>query len=154
MPEILLRQLRSAYSACGPFTKNKERLQKHKTGDSQYIYQNELGKACFQHDMAHGDLKDLTRRTATDKILGDNYLILLKIQDIMDINIDINLLQLFLNFLIKRLQVGQLKMKTFLIQNYQKYNTYQLLEEKKSTLDFYRQCLGCRFTRYAIDKQI
>ena len=41
------------------------------TGDSQYIYQNELDKACFQHDMAHGNFKDLTRRTASDKILHD-----------------------------------------------------------------------------------
>ena len=46
------------YSACGPFTKSKERIQKFKqTGDSQYIFQKELGKACFQHDMAYGVLK-------------------------------------------------------------------------------------------------
>ena len=52
--------------------KNKERIQKFKeTGDSRYIYQNELDKACFQHDMAYGDFKDLTRRTASDKILRD-----------------------------------------------------------------------------------
>ena len=41
------------------------------TGDSRYIYQNELGKACFQHGMAYGDFKDLTRRTASDKLLRD-----------------------------------------------------------------------------------
>ena len=52
--------------------KNKERIQKFKeTGDSRYIYQNELDKACFQHDMAYGDFKDLTRRTASDKIFCD-----------------------------------------------------------------------------------
>ena len=57
---------------CRPFTKNKERIQKFKeTGDSQYIYQNELNKAFFQHDMVYGDFKDLTRRTASDKILLD-----------------------------------------------------------------------------------
>ena len=50
------------YSACGPFTKNKERIQKFKeTGDSRYIYQKEQDKACFQHDMASGDLEDFTR---------------------------------------------------------------------------------------------
>ena len=50
--------------------KNKERIQKFKeTGDSRCIYQNELGKACFQHNMAYRDFKDLTRRTASDKIL-------------------------------------------------------------------------------------
>ena len=41
------------------------------TGDSQYIYQNDLDKACFQHDMAYGDFKDLTRTTASDKIFCD-----------------------------------------------------------------------------------
>ena len=39
------------------------------TGDSRYIYENDLDKACFQHDMAYGDFKDLSRRTASDKIL-------------------------------------------------------------------------------------
>ena len=67
-----LRQPGLTYVACGPFTKNKERIQTFKeTGDSRYIYQNELDKACFQHDMAYGDFKDLTRRTASDKILRD-----------------------------------------------------------------------------------
>ena len=50
MPEMYLRQPRFTYSACGPFTKNRERIKKFKeTGDSRYIYQNELDKACFQH---------------------------------------------------------------------------------------------------------
>ena len=58
------------WSAFGPFSKNKERIQKFKeTGDLRYIYQNELDKACFQHDMAYGKFKDLTRRTVSDKIL-------------------------------------------------------------------------------------
>ena len=70
IPEMHLRQPGFSYSACGPFTKNKKRIQKFKeTGDSRYICQNELDKACFQHDMAYGDFKDLTRRTASDKIL-------------------------------------------------------------------------------------
>ena len=51
-------------------TKNKERTKKIKgTGDSRYIYQNELDKACFQRDIDYGELEDLTRRTAVDKIL-------------------------------------------------------------------------------------
>ena len=54
------------------FTKSKERIQKFKeTGDTKYIYRNELDKAYFQHDMAYGDFKDLARRTASDKILRD-----------------------------------------------------------------------------------
>ena len=45
-------------SACGTFTKNKERIQKFKeTGDSRFIYQNKDDKACFQHDMPYGDFK-------------------------------------------------------------------------------------------------
>ena len=53
MSEIHLRQPGFTYSAFGPFTKNKERIQKFKqTGNSRYIYKNELDKACFQHDMA------------------------------------------------------------------------------------------------------
>ena len=52
--------------------KKQLKIQKfNETGGSQYIYQNELDKACFQHDMAYGDFKDLTRRTASDKILRD-----------------------------------------------------------------------------------
>ena len=72
MPEMHVKQPRFNYIACGPFTKKKERIQKFKeTGDTSYIYKNELDKACFQHDMAYGDFKDLARRTASDKVLRD-----------------------------------------------------------------------------------
>ena len=72
MPEMHLRQPQFVYSACGPFTKNKERIQKFKeTGDTSYIYKSELDKACFQHDMADGDFKDLAKRTVADKVLRD-----------------------------------------------------------------------------------
>ena len=90
MPEMHLRQPGFTYIACGPFTKNKERIQKFKeTGDSPYIYQNELDKACFQHDMAFGDFKDLTRRTAAVKYCMIKHLILLKIRNMMDINVSL-----------------------------------------------------------------
>ena len=72
MPEMHLRQPGFTYSACGPFTKNNERIQKFKeTKDSRYIYRNELDKACFQNDMAYEDFKDLRKRTAADKVLKD-----------------------------------------------------------------------------------
>ena len=72
MPEMYLKQLGFTYSVCAPFTKNKERIQKFKgTGDTNYIYKNELDKVCFQHDMAYGDFKDLAKRTASDKVLRD-----------------------------------------------------------------------------------
>ena len=58
MPEMYLKQPGFKCSACGRFTKNKERIQKFKeTGDTGYIYKNKLDKACFQHDMANGDFK-------------------------------------------------------------------------------------------------
>ena len=72
MSEMHLRQSGFTYSAFGPFIKKQERIQNFKEAvDSQYIYQNELDKACFQHDMAYGDFKDLVRRTTSDKILRD-----------------------------------------------------------------------------------
>ena len=72
MPEMHLRHPGFRYSACGPSIKNKARIQIFKeTGDSSYIYQNELDKACFKHDIAYGGFKDLTRRTVFDKILRD-----------------------------------------------------------------------------------
>ena len=70
MPEMHIRQPGFAYSACGPFTKNKQRIQNFKqTGDSRYVYRNELDKACFQQDMAYGDFKELTNRIAAGKVL-------------------------------------------------------------------------------------
>ena len=67
-----LKQPGFTYSACGSIAKNKERIQKFKeTGDTNYIYKNELDKPCFQYDMAYGDFKYLARRTASDKDLRD-----------------------------------------------------------------------------------
>ena len=89
MPEMHLKQPGFTYNSCGPFSKNKERIQKFKeTVDTSYIYKNELDKACFQHDMAYGDSKDLKRRTAYDKMLRVKHLILLKILNSMDIKED------------------------------------------------------------------
>ena len=70
MPEMHLRQHQLIYSACGPFTRHKERIKKFKqTSDTRYIYRNELDKACFQHDSAYADNKDLINRTKADKVL-------------------------------------------------------------------------------------
>ena len=67
-----LKQPGFTYSACGPFTKNKQRIQKFmQTGDTNYIYMNELVKVCFQRDMAYGDFKDFKKRTQSDKVLKD-----------------------------------------------------------------------------------
>ena len=72
MSEIHLRQPGFTYSTCGPFKKNKKRIEKFmQTGNTYFIYKNELDKACFQYDMAYGKSKDLTRRTQSDNILRD-----------------------------------------------------------------------------------
>ena len=72
MPEMHLRQPQFVYRACGTFTSHKERIKEFKrTGDTRYIYRNELDKACFQHDSAYADHKDLINRTEADKVLRD-----------------------------------------------------------------------------------
>ena len=102
VPEMHFRQPGFTYSACGPFTKNKQRIQKFKeTGDSRYIYQNELDKASFQHDMTYGDFKDLIGRAASITNCPMKRLILLKIQTMIDIKKV--LLQWSTNVLIKKL---------------------------------------------------
>ena len=72
MPEMHLKQPGLTYSACGPFTKNKEGIEKlMQTGNTDFAYKNELDKACFQHDMDYGKSKDLAQRTQSDKVLRD-----------------------------------------------------------------------------------
>ena len=64
MPEMHLKQPGFTYSACGPFTKSKERIEKFmQTGNTDFIHKNELDKTCFQHDMAYDKTKNLTKRT-------------------------------------------------------------------------------------------
>ena len=45
-----------------------------RTGNTDFIYKNELDKTCFQHDMAYGKSKDLAKRTQSDKALKDKAL--------------------------------------------------------------------------------
>ena len=71
MAEMHLRQPDLRIVLVGQLQKIKNELKKFKeAGDSRYIYRNELDKACFQHDMAYGDFKDLNGRTFVDKVLG------------------------------------------------------------------------------------
>ena len=70
MPEMYLKQPGFTYSACGPFTKNKERIENFmQTGNTNFIYRDELDKACFQHDMAYGKSNNLAKTTQSDKVL-------------------------------------------------------------------------------------
>ena len=70
MPETNSKQPGFTYIACGPFTRNKERIEKFmQTGNTDFIYRNELDKACFQHDMVYGHSRELAKRTQSDKVL-------------------------------------------------------------------------------------
>ena len=70
MPEMHLKQPGFTYSACGPFSKNKQRIEKFmETGNTNFIHKNELDKTCFQHDMAYGKSKDLVKRIQSNKVL-------------------------------------------------------------------------------------
>ena len=73
MPEIHLRQPGFTYSACGPFTKHNERIKKfEQTGDTRYLYRNELDKACFKHDAAYLKYKDVENRLISDQKLRNS----------------------------------------------------------------------------------
>ena len=68
MPEMHLKQAGFTCSACGLFTRNKERIKKFmQTGNTDFIYKNELDKTCFQH----GKSKDLPKIAQSDKVLRD-----------------------------------------------------------------------------------
>ena len=70
--ELYLKQPGFTYSACGPFTKHRERIKKFReTGNLKVLYRNKLHKACFAHDAAYSDNKDLAKRTISDKIVKD-----------------------------------------------------------------------------------
>ena len=75
MPKLHLKQPGFTYSACDPFSRNKEWIEKLMlTENTNFIYRNDLGKTCFQHNMAYGKSKDLAKRTQSDKILRDKAL--------------------------------------------------------------------------------
>ena len=118
MPEIHLNTFNSwiTYSAYGPFTKNKGRTPNFKgTADSRYIFQNELAKACFQHARLMEILKIQLEKQLLIKYDVIKNLILLKIRNMIDINVD--LLQWSTSILIKRILVMASKMRIFRTKN-------------------------------------
>ena len=148
MSEMHLRQPEFTYSACGPFTKNKERIQKFKqTGDSRYIYRNELDQACFQNDIAYGDFKDFKRRTSADNVLRDKY----------------NGYQRGLASMVYKCFDKKSKGSGVTLANKSIPQNEQLAEElhkpiirkfkrRESIFSIQRPYLGCRFGRYATKK--
>ena len=75
MHEIHLKQPGFTYSACGPFTKNKERINKFmKTGNTDFIYRNDLDKACFSTWYGLWWIKRFSKKNSirqSDKVLRD-----------------------------------------------------------------------------------
>ena len=72
MPKLHLRQPGFTFSACGPFIKHGERIQKFReTSDLKHVYKNELDKAGFAHDAVCSDSKDLAKRTIPDRNLKE-----------------------------------------------------------------------------------
>ena len=66
MPEAHLRDyIVDTYSACNLFTILEKRIQNFiKSGDTNYIYKNDLDKACFSHDAAYNKYKDLKKKNS------------------------------------------------------------------------------------------
>ena len=71
-PKLRFREPGFTYSACGPFTKHRERIQKFREkNDLKHIYKKESDKVCFAYDAAYSDSNDLAKRTTSDKVLKD-----------------------------------------------------------------------------------
>ena len=140
-----LRRPKFTYSVCRPFIKNKEGIQKLKEiGDSRYIYQNELNKACFQHDMAYGDFKDLTRTTASDKILDNKAFNIAKNSKCNEYQR--GLASMVYTFFDKENSGSGIKNENMsdqkLAEELLRPVIYKI-QEKESTVTFYRQYLWC-----------
>ena len=134
MIEMHLKHPEFTYSTCRPFTKNKERIQRLKwTGDSKYIYKNELDKACFQHDTVYRDFKDLARRTTSDKVLRDKAIHIPK--DPKYDGYQRGFASMVYGFLIKNLQVVALSL--YQINNLQISFINQLLKKLKEKSIFF-----------------
>ena len=133
------------------YKKQRKNPKIKETGDSRYIYQNQLGKVCFQDDMGYGDFKDLTRRRASDKILHDKAFNITKNPKYDGYQRGIA--SLVYKFFDKKTSGS--------VNKNDSISNQQLAEEvhkpivrklKKSTLNFYRQYVGCRSCSYTINK--
>ena len=101
MPELHLKQPGFTYSACGSLTRNKERIEMFmQTGNTDFIYRDELDKACFQHDMAYRKSKEIEKRTQSDKVLRDKAFKIASDPNMLVIKED--QLQWFTSYLIKK----------------------------------------------------
>ena len=73
LAKLHLKQPGFTDKACGPFTKQRGRIQTFwETANLKHLYRNELDKASFAYDAAYSQCKDLSKRAISDKILKDN----------------------------------------------------------------------------------
>ena len=154
IPETHLEDLKvGTYSACGPFTRHKDGINKFiQTGDTDYIYKNELGKACFAHDAADSDFKDIKNRTAADNILRDKSYNIAK--DPKSYGSQRGLPSMIYKFFDRKTAgsgVKSIPRNEQLADELHK-PIIRKFKKKKSIFSIQRQYLCCRFSRYAINK--
>ena len=144
MPKMYLKQPGFTYSVCGLFTENKEKIQKFiQARNTDYIYKNDLDKACFRHDMAYGKYSNLAKRTQPDKVCqGTKVLNFQVIHNMMGIREDYP--QWYTSFLIKGQKVAVLNLCQ--INNLEMSFINHLLENKT--------IFGVLISLHAINKQI
>ena len=161
MPEMHLKQPGFTYSACGPFTKNKERIEKFMQylyemkfiWNTDFTYRNEYDKAWFQLDMAYCKTKDLAKRTQSDKVLRNK-----AFKTASDPKYDGYhrvLASMVYNFFDKKSRrSGILNEPTYQLVNELHKTIIQKSKKNKILFIFYRQYLGCWFSWYAISEEI
>ena len=106
-------------------------IYKKQTKDKNFIYQNKLNKGCFQHDMNHEDFKDLTKTTASHKILRDKPFYIAK--NPKNDGYQRGLFSMVYNFLIKKFLVVVLKMRICETSKQKKDHTNHLLENSRKS---------------------
>ena len=140
MPEVHLKPPGFTYRVCGPFTENKQKIQRFmKTGDAKYIYRNALDKVYFQHDMAYGDVKYLKRRIQSDKASND------KASNLKYDGCQRGLASVVYKIFDKKAKGGVLKMKLRRINNYLMNFINQLLGnfKKGKCILLFKTIFGC-----------
>ena len=154
LPEAHLKDLKVAtYSACGPFTRHKDRINKFiQTDDTNYIYKNELDKVCFAYDAAYSAFKDTKNTTAADKILRDKVYEIAK--DPKYYGSQRGLTSMVYKFFNKNTAgrgVTSITQNEQLAEELHK-PIIRKLKKRKAYSAYIKLCLGCRFGRYAINK--
>ena len=122
--------------------------------NTDYIYKDDLDKACFEHDMAYSKFNNLDKRTQSENILTDKAFEIAS--NPKHVDYQRRLAPMVFMFLTKNLLEVVLKMKLKKINNLQMNFITQLLEngKDKEFIHHLKTVFGCRFSCYAINKHI